>query len=202
MSATPTNDPVARLERLEREAADLKERLKRTTSAVSLLQWMIVIVVAAAVGVPTYYVQTGKVRPQILLEKSVSTSLDAQEIGLHNRDGKRVMFADYDKFGQPYVLFFDGGLALKMGLYINNGRPEVNLYDNKGTRASLHVAQDGQARLELIGQKDPSGLKNKGGVVLSTAQDGTPRLRMTDASGKVLFEAPPAPGSGAPNPGP
>jgi hypothetical protein len=183
MSLT-SNDPVSRIERLERESADLKEQLERASGTVNLLQWMIVILVAAAIGVPTYYVQTGKLNTEVLFDQGVSKTLEAQEFGLHNRDGKRMMFVDYDKFGLPYQLFFDKSLNCKLGLYMTNGNGEVTLYDNTGMRASYHMMNDGEARIELFGEK------KKGGIVLSTTRDGTPRLTMTDASGKVVFEAP------------
>jgi hypothetical protein len=191
MSPT-SHDPIARIERLEREAADLKERLKRTSGEVHLLQWMLVVVVAAAVGVPVYYIQNGKINTSVLLDKGVSKSLEAEEFGLHNRKDQRVMYADYDKLGMPYLRFFDDHLNLKMALYMTDGLPEVTLYNGREERASFHLKGNGEAVLELHGDR------KKGGVVLSTAGDGTPKLRMTDASGKVVFEAPtPGPGQAA-----
>ena len=44
----------------------------------------------------------------------------------------------------------------------------------------------GAAVLNLVGQGQ------KGGIAMSVAPDGTPRLKMTDKAGKVLFEVPAA----------
>jgi hypothetical protein len=186
--STPTpTDPAARLERLEQEAAELRKQLKRTTGEVHLLQWLFVIAVAVAVGVPYYFLQSGKVHPEILFDKAVSKTINSQEFGLYNRDGKRVMFMDYDKFGEPNALFFDTTLNCKMAIKIvpaGGGTGEIALYDRTGTRALFHMDDNGRARLDLVGQKQ------KGGVSLTTDEDGNPRLRMTDKTGKVLLELP------------
>lgn len=197
--SSPSNDPIARLEQLERETADLKERLKRTTGEVHLLQWMLVIVVAAAIGVPVYYVQNGKLNTDVLFDKGVSKSLEAQQIGLHNRDGKRVMFIDYDKLGMPYQLFFDPrDMNCKLALYTTSGHGELRLFEANHTRAALRMGEAGESRLELLADHEKG---KKGAIELTMTRDGTPRLTMTDASGKVVFEAP-APSASSDHPQP
>jgi hypothetical protein len=186
--SSPNNDPIARLEQLERESADLKERLKRTTGEVHLLQWMFVAVVAAAIGVPVYYIQNGKINTDVLFDQGVSKSLEAEEIGLHNRDHKRVMFIDYDRLGMPYQLFFDPrDMNCKLALYTTNGHGELRLFEANHTRAALRMGEENESRLELLADRKQGG---KGAIVLTMSRDGTPRLTMTDASGKVVFEAP------------
>ena len=45
---------------------------------------------------------------------------------------------------------------------------------------------DGAAVLNLVGEGQ------KGGIAMAVAPDGTPSLKMTDKSGKVLFQVPAA----------
>ncbi|MHC5538373.1 hypothetical protein ACYOEI_09105 [Singulisphaera rosea] len=177
-----------RLERLEQTAALLAQQLKQAERNLSGLKWIffgMILVIGVAV---TLAVQAGIIRLDEL-GASVSKTVNSQEYGLHNREGKRVVLSDYDKFGYPSLVFMDINLNYKMGLKVwplpgGEGMPSLVFYDGSGLRGNFRMEEQGEIVVNLLGQK------GKGGITMKVTEDGNPSMKFTDKSGKVLFEAP------------
>lgn len=171
--------PADRLDQLERQ-------LHRATSRIRALQWSFLVFVLACVCIAVVLFQSGALA---LGEAGVAVSktVNSKEYGLYNRDGKRVILVDYDKFGLPNLVFMDLDLNYKMGIKVwpeGGGTPGVVFYDGSGVRGNFRMEANGETVLNLLGEK------RKGGIAMTVARDGMPSLKLTDNTGKVLFEAP------------
>jgi len=184
-SSASDSDRVARL---EQELSHLSKALKRTERSLGGFQWALALLVIGGVAA-AILVRNGVIDlKRVLNLPAVMDTVESKEFGLYNRDGKRVMIGDYDKFGHPSLAFLDLDLNYRLAIWFYNdvkpGAPGIAFFDKTGTRALFRLGKEGDALFQLMGQE------KKGGMVLKVAQDGTPSLTMTDASGKVLFQAP------------
>lgn len=189
MSKPSVEPPVDRLERLEQNATLLAQQLKQAERNLSGLKWIffgMILVIGVAV---TLAVQSGIIRLDAFGGESVSKTVNSQEYGLHNREGKRVVLSDYDKFGYPSLVLMDINLNYRMGLKVwplpgGEGMPSLVFYDHSGLRGNFRMEEQGEIVVNLLGQK------GKGGITMKVTEDGNPSMKFTDKAGKVLFEVP------------
>ncbi len=184
-SLVPDSDRIARL---EQELSRVTTILKRNERSLGGFQWAFALLVLGLIA-SVILVRNGVIDlKQVLNLTAIPSAVESKEFGLYNREGKRVMIADYDKYGYPSLAFLDLDLNYKMGLKIYSdvspGAPGIAFYDKTGTRALFRMGTEGESLFQLL------GANKKGGVVLKVDPDGSPSLTMTDASGKVLFHAP------------
>lgn len=189
MNQSRSLEPDERLERLEQETERLASLLKAANHQISFLQVALLLITAGAVGGGYYAITTGKLRIEGL-SAAVAKTVEAKEFGLYNRFGTRVVFDTDDKFGQPRVTFLDDKKRLRMRLLVfpdGGGTGGVAVYDHTGWRGVFRMDGDMGSALRLRGEGQ------KGGIDMTVDRDGTPSLKLTDKSGKVLWEAPPKP---------
>lgn len=184
-SPSPAPDREARL---EQEVARLAKALKQAERNVGTLQWLFSLLIIAGVAA-VILVRNGVIDlKKVFNQAEIPKTVQSKGFDLYNRNGKRVMLAEDDKFGYPSLVFLDVDLNYKMGITITpdteGGAPEFALYDRTGTRAQYRMGKEGEALIRLLGEQ------KKGGIVMKVARDGSPSLTMTDASGKVLFHVP------------
>lgn len=176
-----------RLERLERELTKFAELHKAARREIQHLKWVVVVMVLASCALVFAIgsIRSGAIELKDVLGTAMPKKLESKEFGLYNRLGKRVLFADYDKWGYPSLVFLDLDLNYRMGLKIyGDGSPGMVFYDGTGTRASFRMGEKGESLFQLLGQKQ------KGGILMEVSPEGVPHLKMSDALGKVVFEAP------------
>ena len=186
MSQSPSVESADRLDRLEQETKRLASLLKTANQQISFLQMAVLLITAAVVGGGYYATTTGKLRIEGL-SPAVAKTVEAKEFGLYNRFGTRVVFDTDDKFGQPRVTFLDEKKRLRMRLLVfpdGGGTGGVALYDHTGWRGVFRMDGDMGSALRLKGEGQ------KGGIDMTVDRDGVPSLKLTDKSGKVLWEAP------------
>jgi hypothetical protein len=189
MSQSSVLDPADRLERLEQETKHLASLLKTANHQISFLQIALLLISAGMIGGGYYAVTTGKLRIEGL-SPAVAKTVEAREFGLYNRFGTRVAFDTDDRFGQPRFTFLDDKKGLRMRLMVlpdGGGNGALALYDQTGWRGMFRMEQDSSSSLKLVGEGQ------KGGIDMTVDRDGTPGLKLTDKSGKVLWEAPTKP---------
>jgi hypothetical protein len=186
MSQSPVLESNERLERLEQETQHLAARLKQASVQISILQMVLLFSITALVGGGYYLITTGKLRIDGI-SPGVAQKVETKDFGFYNRFGTRVMFEADNKFGQPQIVFLDANKRLRMRLMVfpdGDGTGGVVVYDSRSWRGVLRMDGDDNSVLNLVG-KDM-----KGGISMRVTPDGTPSLKMTDKTGKVLFEAP------------
>ena len=186
MSQSPSVESADRLDRLEQETKRLASLLKTANQQISFLQIAVLLMTAAVVGGGYYATTTGKLRIEGL-SPAVAKTVEAKEFGLYNRFGTRVVFDGDDKFGQPRVTFLDEKKRLRMRLLVfpdGGGTGGVAFYDHTGWRGVFRMDGDMGSALRLKGEGQ------KGGIDMTVDRDGMPSLKLTDKSGKVLWEAP------------
>lgn len=175
-----------RLELLEQETKHLAKKLKQASAQISFLQLVLLLSTTALVGGGYYLITTGKLRIDGV-SPDVAKKVETKDFGFYNRFGTRVMFEADNKFGQPQMVFFDANKRLRMRLMVfpdGDGTGGVVVYDNRSWRGVLRMDGDDNSVLNLVG-KDM-----KGGISMMVRPDGTPSLKMTDKTGKVLFQVP------------
>ncbi len=185
-AAVASTDRIGLLEEeMKRQAA----LLKTANNQISFLQ-MILLLVALGLGGGGYYlITTGKIRVEGF-SPAVASTVEAKEFGLYNRFGTRVVFDSDDRFGQPRVTFLDAEKRLRMRLLVfpdGEGTGGMALYDDRVWRGVFRMDADMATVLSLRGEDQ------KGGIDMKVSRDGTPSLRLTDKTGKVLWEAPTKP---------
>jgi hypothetical protein len=188
MSQSPVLESNDKLERLEQETKQLAARLKQASVQISMLQLAILLGTTALVGGGYYLITTGKLRIEGI-SPGVAQKVETKDFGFYNRFGTRVMFEADNKFGQPQIVFLDANKRLRMRLMVfpdADGTGGVVVYDDRSWRGVLRMDGKDNSVLNLVG-KDM-----KGGISMMVAPDGTPSLKMTDKTGKVLFEVPKA----------
>ena len=186
MSQSPSVESADRLDRLEQETKRLASLLKTANQQISFLQMAVLLITAAVVGGGYYATTTGKLRIEGL-SPAVAKTVEAKEFGLYNRFGTRVVFDTDDKFGQPRVTFLDEKKRLRMRLLVfpDGGEQGASRYMTTlaGVACFAWMAT-WVRRLRLKGEGQ------KGGIDMTVDRDGVPSLKLTDKSGKVLWEAP------------
>ena len=185
MSQISSGSMAERLERLEQESAGLKARLKSATLQISVLQLALLFILAGLAGGGYYAIHTGMLRIDGL--SAVARSVEAKEFGFYNRFGTRVVLEADDKFGLPQLIFMDLYKNYRLGIKVwpeGDGTPGMVFYDQTGMRGNFRMEGDGSSVLNLVGEE------KKGGIALAVAKDGTPSLKLTDKTGKVLFQVP------------
>jgi hypothetical protein len=175
-----------RLKRLELEVERLSGLVKRARNEVRALQWLLVGVSVLATGAMVVMHDAGLLSVRGLTS-SVAKTLETKEFGLYNRDGNRVLLADYDKFGYPNLVFMNLQKHYKMGIKVwpeGGGTPGLVFYDGTGIRGNLRMDDDNASVLNLMGSD------KKGKITLAVSKDGDPSLVVKDKEGKVIFEVP------------
>ena len=189
MSNPAVDDATERLARLEQRTQDLAARLKRANAQIGALQVALLLGAAGLIGGGYYLATTGKLRIEGL-SPALAARLETKDLGLYNEKDTRVVFFDDDKFGMPQFIFLDAKKRLRMRLKVfpdGEGSGGLAFYDDTGWRGVLRMEGDESSTLTLVGKKQ------KGGIALAVAPDGTPSLKMTDKDGKVLWQAPTKP---------
>jgi hypothetical protein len=191
MSQSPVLESSERFERLEQEMRLLATKLKQASFQISMLQLALLVATAALVGGGYYLVTGGKLRIEGM-SPEVADKVNTKDFGFFNKDGTRVMFDFADKFGQPQIILLDAnkGLRAKLMVFPNpdgSGSGGLAFYDSRGWRGVFRLDADDNSVLNLVGKDQ------KGGIAMKVAPDGTPSLKMTDKTGKVLFQVPKAP---------
>ncbi len=177
--------PADRLNRLTEEMDLLTKRLNQVSGQLQILRVLFVAILLGLAGGGHALVRAGLLN--FGGEERVSETVKSKEYGLVNRDGNRLLLVDNDKFGLPNAIFMDLKKNYRMGIKVwpeGGGTPGMVFYDQSGTRGQFRMVEDGSSVLSLMGEG------GKGGISLSVAPDSTPSLKLTDKTGKVLFEAP------------
>jgi hypothetical protein len=149
------------------------------------LQIALLLITAGVGGAGYHAITTGKLRVEGL--SPPSATVEAKEFGFYNQFGTRVVFDSADKFGQPRMTFLDDKKRLRMRVMVfpdGGGTGGVTFYDHTGWRGVFRLDGDMGSALRLKGEGQ------KGGVDMTVDRDGNPSLKLTDKSGKVLWEAP------------
>jgi hypothetical protein len=188
MSQPPLNAPTDSLEHLGREADRLAAAVKQATRQIRILQWSFWIVVLALVGGAVGLFEAGLLHVEGL-SPSVVRRVEAKEFGFYNRFDTRVVLEADDKWGLPQLIFMDLKKNYRLGIKVwpeGDGTPGMVFYDQSGMRGNFRMDGDQAAVLNLVGEGQ------KGGIAMAVAPDGTPSLKITDKTGKVLFQVPSA----------
>jgi hypothetical protein len=189
MSQSPVVESADRIGHLEEEIKRLAVMLKTANSQISFLQMILLLAAMGLFGGGYYVITTGKLRVEGF-SPAVASTVEAKEFGLYNRFGTRVVFDGDDRFGQPRVTFLDDKKRLRMRLLVypdGDGTGGVALYDHTGWRGVFRMDGDMASVVSLKGEGQ------KGGIDMIVDRDGTPSLKLTDKTGKVLWEAPTKP---------
>jgi hypothetical protein len=190
MTQSPVVESADRIGHLEEETKRLAAKLKTANNQISILQMILLLAAMGFFGGGYYLITTGKLRVEGL-SPAVAKTVEAKEFGFYNRAGTRVMFDADDKFGNPQVIFLDDQKRLRMRLKVwpdGGGSAGVAFYDHTGWRGVFRM--DGATDGEMDAVLCLKGKGQKGGIDMTVAADGTPSLKLTDQTGKVLWEAP------------
>jgi hypothetical protein len=188
MSQSPVVEPADRIGHLEEEMNRLAAKLKAANSQISVLQMILLLAAMGLFGGGYYLITTGK----LLVEgfsPAVAKSVETNEFGLYNRFGTRVVLGADDKFGLPQLIFMDLQKRYRLGIKVwpeGDGTPGMVFYDQSGMRGNFRMDEGGAAVLNLVGEGQT------GGIAMAVSADGSPSLKMTDKSGKLLFQVPAA----------
>ncbi len=172
---------------VERLAAMARQALRQ----IRILQWSflgLVILVAGTIG-GLYAAGSLHIEG---LSPPVVRRVEAKEIGFYNRFDTRVILEADDKWGLPQLIFMDLKKRYRLGIKVwpeGDGTPGMVFYDQGGMRGNFRIDEDGTAVLNLVGEGEKG---RKGGIALAVTPNGTPTLKLTDKTGKVLFQAPAA----------
>ncbi len=184
MSNASELDGDDRLERLERETERLSGLLKKARSEVRALQWLVAGAAILTAGAGVYLHEAGILK---LKGKAPEKSVEAQEFGLYNRQGDRVLLTDYDKFGYPNLVLMDLKKQYRMGIKVwpeGGGTPGMVFYDDTGIRGNWRMDENNATVLNLMGRG------KSGRITLAVSAEGEPSLTVMDRHGKMLFEVP------------
>ena len=174
-----------------------EQRLERLERKV---RWMRRIgVVAVAVAVAVFLIGQGK--------EKVPPDLVVRSLTMKDRDGKvrAALHVKDNRF--PTLVFFDSHGGRCAGLGFGAGGPALQLFDPHGIeRTGLFMGpdgpglslsdKDGNARAVLITRPDETSLlrlldKNRiPHAELDVRSDGSPRLRLSNANGNIIWQAP------------
>jgi hypothetical protein len=174
---------------LEEEIERLAAAVRRAEGRVRALQWSLALVVVLGLGAAAAGLYQAGLIPIEGLAPPMPRRVEAREFGFYNRFGERLILTADDKFGLPQFIFMDRHKNYRLGIKVwpeGDGTPGMVFYDGGGMRGNFRMDGDGSAVINLVGEHQ------KGGIAMAVSPDGTPSLKMTDRSGKVLFEAPAA----------
>ena len=169
----------------------LAAMVKKAQRQIQILQWSLLVVVLLMAGALGGLYASGNLHIEGL-SPAVVRRVDAQEFGFYNRFDTRVILEADDKWGLPQLIFMDLKKRYRLGIKVwpeGDGTPGMVFYDQGGMRGNFRMDEDGSAVLNLVGEGEKG---RKGGIALAVAPDGTPKLKLTDKTGKVLFQAPTA----------
>ncbi len=185
---TASDDLLARLSEIEARNAELSSWVKRTAWLNRLLLLVTSLAVIAGVGAFT--------SPQLRALMGESSALgglaatdkgvSSGEFSLRDRNNRQMSVLECDKFGAPNLVMMDLKQRYRMGLKVwDDDRADMNFYDTQGRlRGRFGVGKGGEVALILSAQEGKERVK------LAVSADGRPSLLMTDADGKVVFQAP------------
>jgi hypothetical protein len=171
----------------EEELERLSAAVRRAEGRIRALQWSFALVALLGLGGTAAGLYQAGLIPIAGFAPPMPRRVEAREFGFYNRFGDRLILTADDKFGLPQLIFMDLKKEYRLGIKVwpeGDGTPGMVFYDKSGMRGNFRLDGDGSAVINLVGEHQ------KGGIVLAVAPDGTPSLKMTDKSGKVLFEAP------------
>jgi hypothetical protein len=187
MRQPPANAPEESGDDWTKDVDHLKEAVQRAARQIRLLQWSLwgVVLVIAGALVGSY--EAGYLRIEGL-SPPVVRRVEAKEFGFYNRFDTRVVLEADDKWGLPQLIFMDLKKNYRMGIKVwpegDDGTPGMVFYDHSGSRGNFRMEGDGSSVLNLVGEN------KKGGIAMAVAKDGTPSLKVSDKTGKVLFQVP------------
>jgi hypothetical protein len=184
MNDSQTETTADRVDRLEEVVERLSRQLERSRSA--NLFWRVATALIALAAVALVVLpETGYLKIPPLVDAAREGGVSSTGFTLFNRRAQKTVILDNDKFGTPNLAFIDSKGNYRADFKVDNdGVAALHFYDAHGKRGRLSVANDAEAVLEL------TGADGKGGVVVRVDSDGSPRLMLTDATGKTLFQAP------------
>ena len=182
-------NPTVKLERMEQEIERLASALRRADGQIGRLQWTLAFTILLGLGALGAGAYQANLLPIEGFAPPMPRRVEAKEFGFYNRHDTRVILEADDKWGLPQLIFMDLKKKYRLGIKVwpeGNGTPGMVFYDDSGMRGNFRMEEDGAAVLNLVGEG------KKGGIALSVSHDGSPHLKMTDGTGKVVFEAPSA----------
>src|SRR4051812_44292828 len=95
-SILPDSDPLARL---EQDVSRLSDSLKRAERNVGALQWTLSLLIIGGVAA-VILVRNGVIDlKQVLNQQAIASKVESKGFDFYNRNGKRVMLVEDDKFG-------------------------------------------------------------------------------------------------------
>jgi hypothetical protein len=170
--------------------AALAEAVERATRQIRWLQWSVLgLVIAGAGGLVGLFV-AGLLRIEGL-SPGVARRVEAKEFGFYNRHDTRVVLEADDKWGLPQFIMMDLKKNYRLGIKVwpegEDGTPGMVFYDQSGMRGNLRMDGDGSSVLNLVGKGQ------KGGIALAVTPEGAPSMKLSDKTGKILFQFPPEP---------
>jgi len=177
-----------RIARLEQELSHVSDVLKRTERSLGGLQWALALLVLGVIAAGIL-VRNGVIDiNQVFNRPAINPKVGSKGFDFFNRNDKRVLLVEDDKFGYPDLIFLDLDLNYKMGITMTpdteKGAPEIALYGKGGARAQYRLGKNGESLVRLLGED------KKGEILMQVTRDGVPSLTMKDVNGKVLFHAP------------
>jgi len=183
-----SDDLLARLTELEGRHADLSARMKRTAWLNGFLAMVTLLAVLTAIAplawpqIRTFVGESSSLGGLAMTEKGVSSG----EFSLRDRNNRQMSVLECDKFGAPNLVMLDLKQRYRVGVKVwDDDRADLNFYDTLGRlRGRFGVGKDGEVALVLSAEEGKERAK------LSVSADGQPNLRMMDAQGKVVFQAP------------
>jgi hypothetical protein len=186
MSYLPAEVTGDRVERIEEAVERLSRELARSRSSNRI--WRIATALTAlAAAALAFLTATGYLTPSLFFNAEEKRGVSSSGFTLLNRQSQKTVILDNDKFGTPNMAFIDSKGNYRIDLKVDDGAvAALNFYDARGRRGRFSVANDDEAVLEI------TGAEGKGGLAVRVGSDGSPRLKLTDATGKTLFEVPPA----------
>jgi hypothetical protein len=174
-----------RMTRLERENDRLRTRLRRIVTA----QFAVGLLVIASLAL---WFIASRVAPLVGIMQSTPNSTVAVRDGefvFRNSKSTDTILLDNDKFGSPIIGLIDRNKNMRMHIKADGeaGSPSIQLFGKDGARVQLSQEPNGGSIMQMTGPNQ------KGGIFMTVAPDGSPRIQLRSNGGELLFEAPPNP---------
>jgi hypothetical protein len=186
MSYSPPEATADRVDRIEATVEKLSRELERSRSA--NVVWRVATALGALTAIALAVLPaTGLFKLPVVFDAEDKGAVSSPGFTLLNRESRKTVILDNDKYGTPNLAFIDPQGNYRMDLKVDHGSvAALNFYDSRGKRGRFSVANNSDAILEV------TGAEGKGGVVIRVGADGASQFKLLDASGKTLFEAPSA----------